>query len=41
MRKPDVLILLAIVALLGAFTTSISAESKNPAQLSTLESSIR
>lgn len=41
MRKPDALLLLAIVILLGALTTSLSAEPKRPLQVTTMESSIR
>lgn len=41
MHKPDALLLLAIVILLGALTTSFSTEPQRPAQLLTMESSIR
>jgi len=41
MKKPDILILLTVIALLGAAITSATSEPARPAELMTLENSIR
>lgn len=41
MKKPDILILLSVIVLLGAAVTGITSEVKRPASLMTMENSIR
>jgi len=41
MKKPDILILLTILVLLGAAVTSATSEPSRPAELMSLENSIR
>lgn len=41
MKKPDILILLTILVLLGAAVTSATSEPGRPAELMSLENSIR
>ncbi|WP_263866165.1 hypothetical protein [Thalassolituus marinus] len=41
MKKPDILILLTVVVLLGAAVTSATTEPSRPASLMTMENSIR
>ncbi len=42
MKKPDILILVTVIALLGAAVTSATtSEQRRPAELTTLENSIR
>lgn len=41
MRKPDALLLLAVIVVLGAMTVMISPESARPPHVSISEASIR
>ncbi|WP_255858104.1 hypothetical protein [Bacterioplanoides sp. SCSIO 12839] len=41
MKKPDLLVILALVAALGATITSMSAEQQKPSSVIASESSIR
>ncbi len=41
MKKPDILILLSVIVLLGAAVTGMTGEVKRPASLMTMENSIR
>ncbi|WP_430460607.1 hypothetical protein ACQUQU_15500 [Thalassolituus sp. LLYu03] len=41
MNKPDILILLTVVVLIGAAVTTLTSEPARPAALMTMENSIR
>lgn len=41
MNKPDILVVLTVIVLLGAAVTSATSEPARPAQLMSLENSIR